>query len=75
MHRSLMTTWCYVGAMGKKGDKNAVVDTKGRVFGAQRLRVIDASVFPELPPGHLLATVCKSLSLRRCILTAKGIRS
>ncbi|KAF2125971.1 GMC oxidoreductase [Dothidotthia symphoricarpi CBS 119687] len=39
-------------AMGKKDDPMAVVDSKGRVFGVQRLRVIDSSSFPFTPPGH-----------------------
>lgn len=38
--------------MGKKGDRQAVVDAKGRVFGTGGLRVVDASAFPFLPPGH-----------------------
>lgn len=48
-----------VGVMGKASDPKAVVDTEGRVIGAKNLRVVDASVFPLLPPGHLLSTVCK----------------
>ncbi|KAK8102376.1 gmc oxidoreductase protein [Apiospora sp. TS-2023a] len=43
--------------MGKKGDAEAVVDSQGRVFGVQGLRVVDASAFPLLPPGHPQATV------------------
>jgi choline dehydrogenase len=46
-------------AMGKRNDSNAVVDTKARVFGVNNLRVVDASAFPILPPGHPTATVCK----------------
>jgi len=45
--------------MGKTSDPNAVVDTQGRVIGVKNLRVVDASVFPLLPPGHLVSTVCK----------------
>lgn len=44
-------------AMGKKGDSNAVVDTNGHVFGVSKLRIVDASVFPFLPPGHCQSTV------------------
>lgn len=43
--------------MGKEGDKMAVVDSKGRVFGTKRLRVVDVSAMPFLPPGHPMSTV------------------
>ena len=43
--------------MGKKSDKMAVVDTNFRVFGTTNLRIVDASAFPFLPPGHPQATV------------------
>ncbi len=45
--------------MGKFSDPNAVVDNQARVFGVNNLRVVDASVFPLLPPGHPVATVCE----------------
>jgi choline dehydrogenase len=35
----------------------AVVDSKARVYGVKGLRVVDASAFPFLPPGHPQATV------------------
>ncbi|KAK3386676.1 hypothetical protein B0H63DRAFT_139620 [Podospora didyma] len=38
-------------AIGKKGDKMAVVDSKFRVFGVEGLRVVDASVYPVSPGG------------------------
>jgi choline dehydrogenase len=44
-------------AMGKKGDVNAVVDSKARVFGVEGLRVVDLSAAPFTPPGHPQATV------------------
>ncbi|KAL8765549.1 MAG: hypothetical protein Q9209_007420 [Squamulea sp. 1 TL-2023] len=44
-------------AMGRANDTMAVVDTQGRVFGVKGLRVVDASSFPLLPPGHPQATV------------------
>lgn len=47
-------------AMGRSNDTNAVVDSKARVIGVNRLRVVDASAFPLLPPGHPQSTVCKS---------------
>lgn len=37
---------------GKSDDDMAVVDTKARVYGADALRVADASIFPFCPPGH-----------------------
>jgi choline dehydrogenase len=43
--------------MGKKEDNMAVVDSNGKVFGVSRLRVIDVSAMPFLPPGHPMATV------------------
>ena len=46
-------------AMGHSDDVNAVVDNHSQVIGVQGLRVVDASAFPVLPPGHPQATVCK----------------
>lgn len=43
--------------MGKSDDKTAVVDSEGRVFGTKRLRVVDASAMPFLPPGHPMSTI------------------
>lgn len=43
--------------MGKATDSMAVTDTSMRVHGIHRLRVVDASSFPFLPPGHPQATV------------------
>ena len=43
--------------MGRSNDTMAVVDSKARVYGVQGLRVVDASAFPFLPPGHPQATV------------------
>ncbi|MCJ1430299.1 hypothetical protein MMC29_008216, partial [Sticta canariensis] len=44
-------------AMGKAGDPDAVVDSRGKVFGVHGLRVVDISAFPLLPPGHSQSTV------------------
>lgn len=44
--------------MGTRDDPMAVVDSRGTVFGVTGLRVVDASAFPFLPPGHPQSTVC-----------------
>ena len=46
--------------MGTRDDAMAVVDSRARVYGVQSLRVVDASSFPFLPPGHPQATVCET---------------
>lgn len=43
--------------MGRPDDPMAVVDTKARVYGTSGLRVVDASAFAILPPGHPQSTV------------------
>ena len=43
--------------MGKETDQMAVLDANHKVYGTQGLRVVDASSFPFLPPGHPQATV------------------
>jgi choline dehydrogenase len=46
-------TWghhaCCSNALGRLGDPEAVLDSHFRVIGAKRLRVVDASIFPEIP--------------------------
>ncbi|KAF1962851.1 choline dehydrogenase [Byssothecium circinans] len=44
-------------SMGKEGDGDAVVDSKGRVFGVRRLRVVDSSIIPFGIPGHPQASL------------------
>jgi choline dehydrogenase len=46
-------------AMGKVQDPNAVVDSSAKVIGVKNVRVVDASAFPFLPPGHPQSTVCE----------------
>ena len=45
--------------MGTRVDSMAVVDHRARVFGVEGLRVVDASAFPILPPGHPQSVVCE----------------
>lgn len=56
---SIVTVWhpACTNKMGKPDDKMAVIDNRARVFGVQGLRVVDASAFPILPPGHPQTTV------------------
>lgn len=51
-----------IGAMGSDDNSVAVLDSRARVRGVTGLRVVDASAFPMLPPGHPQSTVCKFLS-------------
>ena len=59
-------------AMGAINDPNAVVDTRARVIGVEGLRVVDASAFPLLPPGHPISTICASFSLFLTFVSACG---
>ncbi|KAK7737325.1 hypothetical protein SLS53_006628 [Cytospora paraplurivora] len=56
-------------SMGKPEDEMAVVDTQGRVYGIEGLRVVDASIFPLLPPGHPMATVYALAEKIACDIT------
>ncbi|KAI0192441.1 GMC oxidoreductase [Astrocystis sublimbata] len=58
-------------AMGKKTDTNAVVDSKARVYGVKGLRVVDASAFPLLPPGHPMSTVYALAEKIACDISGK----
>ena len=49
--------------MGLANDSMAVLDSKARVYGVQGLRVVDASAFPVLPPGHPSSTICEQKKL------------
>ncbi|KAJ0107298.1 hypothetical protein J7T55_015763 [Diaporthe amygdali] len=56
-------------AMGKPDDEMAVVDTQARVYGVEGLRVVDASTFPLLPPGHPMSTVYALAEKIACDIT------
>ena len=43
--------------MGAAGDPGRVVDAELRVCGAERLRVVDASVMPDVLGGNINAAV------------------
>lgn len=43
--------------MGSADDPLSVVDTELRVHGVERLRIVDASVMPDLPSGNINAAV------------------
>jgi choline dehydrogenase len=58
--RNAATQIWHAGAtckMGRKDDKTAVVDSNAKVFGVTNLRVVDASAFPFMVPGHPQSTV------------------
>ncbi|KAL8966714.1 MAG: hypothetical protein Q9183_003244, partial [Haloplaca sp. 2 TL-2023] len=59
IQRSMMTIYHASSTckMGNSSDAMAVVDSRARVYGVQGLRVVDASAFPFLPPGHPMSTV------------------
>lgn len=61
IRRGFQTVWhaACTCKMGKREDEMAVVDGSAKVIGVQGLRVVDASSFALLPPGHPQSTVCK----------------
>lgn len=48
---------CCTAKIGTEGDKNAVLDSKFRVRGVQGLRVVDASVFPQIPGFYIAVPI------------------
>jgi choline dehydrogenase len=59
VRNTLMTVWhaSCTCKMGRFDDPDAVVNSKARVIGVTGLRVVDASAFALLPPGHPQSTV------------------
>ncbi|PTU17190.1 hypothetical protein P175DRAFT_0446413 [Aspergillus ochraceoroseus IBT 24754] len=59
IRNNIMTLWhpACTCKMGTSNDSMAVIDNRARVFGVNRLRVVDASSFPFLPPGHPQSSV------------------
>lgn len=59
IQKSLMTIYHAAATckMGRSNDSTAVLDSRARVYGTQNLRVVDASSFPFLPPGHPQSTI------------------
>ncbi|KAK8122847.1 hypothetical protein PG984_011517 [Apiospora sp. TS-2023a] len=59
IRKDVMTVWhaSCTCRMGKADDPDAVVDSNARVIGVTGLRVVDASAFALLPPGHPQSTV------------------
>jgi len=59
IRNTVMTIWhaACTCRMGKREDPMAVVDKDAKVIGVERLRVVDASSFALLPPGHPQSTV------------------
>jgi choline dehydrogenase len=54
IRRANTTVYHPVGTckMGPSGDPEAVVDSHGRVYGVQGLRVADASIMPDIPSAN-----------------------
>ncbi|KAK7999608.1 alcohol oxidase [Apiospora arundinis] len=59
IRKDVMTVWhaSCTCRMGKTDDPDAVVDSNAKVIGVSGLRVVDASAFALLPPGHPQSTV------------------
>jgi choline dehydrogenase-like flavoprotein len=51
-----------------------MVDSHANVYGVQGLRVVDASSFPFLPPGHpqYIASLQQATRLRILVMKEKG---
>jgi choline dehydrogenase len=64
---------CCSDRMGDAADRQAVVDGRFRVIGVRGLRVVDASVFPEIP-GTFLAMPLYLLAERAADVMLEDLR-
>ncbi|OAV90823.1 hypothetical protein PTTG_02176 [Puccinia triticina 1-1 BBBD Race 1] len=66
---NLMTVWhaaCTCSMRTK--EQGGVLDSHFRVYGTKKLRVVDASAFPSLPPGHPQSTVYMIAERAACLI-------
>jgi choline dehydrogenase len=58
-------------AMGPAGDRGAVVDARGRVYGLDNCYVADASIMPVVPRANTnIPALVAALRIASCLLTA-----
>jgi len=72
----LNTQWHLSGtaSMGKANNPNAVVDNHGKVFGVDKLRVVDASIMPRVTNGNTNSpTIMLAEKLSDSILGKKAL--
>ena len=72
----LNTQWHLSGtaSMGKANNPNAVVDNHGKVFGVEKLRVVDASIMPRATNGNTNSpTIMLAEKLSDSILGKKAL--
>ena len=58
--------------MGASDQQGAVVDVAGRVHGVSALRVVDASIFPTIPNGNLVAAAAAAAAV--VVTPPSGVR-
>lgn len=58
-HMQTLYNASFTGKAWKLEDPMVVTDSGAGITGVDGLRVVDASTFPLLPPGHLQSTICK----------------